>query len=124
MGATLSQQLKSRRGTSDSPSRRPGIPRGWSSRLATLPQKIRGKESFLRNQRQLKRKLQLEENSTLLIPRVASDSHYWPVNRCSSMSPPAKAGVVGYHCRERCDDHSARTVRFLEGCWERVVESR
>src|SRR5215472_17566395 len=97
MGATLSQQLKSRRGTSDSPSRRPGIPRGWSSRLATLPQKIRGKESFLRNERQLKRKLQLEENSTLLIPRVASDSHYWPVNRCSSiLSPPAETGKTEY----------------------------
>src|SRR5215472_12381472 len=101
MGATLSQQLKSRRGTSDSPSRRPGIPRWWSSRLATLPQKIRGKESFLRNQRQLKRKLQLEENSTLLIPRVASDSHYWPVNRCSSMNPPAETG-------QQHDTHSRR----------------
>src|SRR5215471_10267033 len=92
MGATLSQQLKSRRGTSDSPSRRPGIPRGWSSRLVTLPQKIRGKESFLRNERQLKRKLQLEENSTLLIPRVASDSHYWPVNRCSSIGASSGNG--------------------------------
>jgi hypothetical protein len=50
-----------------SPSRRPANI-GRSSRLSTLPQKIRGRKSLLRDEWQLKRKLRLEENGTLLIP--------------------------------------------------------
>ena len=66
MGATLSQQLKSRRGTSDSPSRRPVYRAKLETRYVTAKEQI--KRKLVMKERQLRRKSQLEENGTLLIP--------------------------------------------------------